>query len=351
MSIIRLPIYANDLDGAGQPCIGWLEPEHIAQILGDLPGRLAAVEKAHAIIADVKRHTDACTDGVGRFIRDRIADFEQQDAKPPSAIAGGDPSLCLIHGTEQQDAKPCDHSFGVRSIGTHWECLRCGANLGSAAAYCTVTAKPTSIGQRLMDGLKRFGPRDGYGPDFKPIGVAQPDPLPPGHGAGAYFAAADAAKPDADEAAGETLLDLLAEERRLGVIHPLSPSDTQALVNQIAALRRELEQSDAVGRNNYQTLVIAQDRIVALQDQRDGAVKVMERAVVEKDKALAELAVVSEWVICGEVSCRGDKCREDNCTACNDEDAVYENIKIRTAKMKEVRATLAAHDAARKGTK
>ena len=45
-------------------------------VIQDRMGLLIANHNLRLIVNDVKRHTDPCADGVGKFIRDRIADFE-----------------------------------------------------------------------------------------------------------------------------------------------------------------------------------------------------------------------------------------------------------------------------------
>ena len=45
-------------------------------VIQDRIGLLIANHNLRLIVNDVKRHTDPCADGVGKFIRDRIADFE-----------------------------------------------------------------------------------------------------------------------------------------------------------------------------------------------------------------------------------------------------------------------------------
>ena len=44
---------------------------------------------AQLIIADIKRHVEACHDGIGRFLRERIADFERL---PNREITGAIPA-------------------------------------------------------------------------------------------------------------------------------------------------------------------------------------------------------------------------------------------------------------------
>lgn len=67
----------------------------IQALCKELMGTSEALVKQNAnlktIIADVKRHTDACTGGVGRFIRERIASFESLP-NPRVDLAGASPA-------------------------------------------------------------------------------------------------------------------------------------------------------------------------------------------------------------------------------------------------------------------
>jgi hypothetical protein len=93
-----------------------------AQILAPLMARVEALETAHAIIADVKRHTDACTGGVGKFIRDRIEDFEKHSAPVdagslvcPKCWSGSQVWANNLDPVYRCHRVGCDHAEAVRA--------------------------------------------------------------------------------------------------------------------------------------------------------------------------------------------------------------------------------------------